>query len=241
MDAFVARAQRARRRRRAAGPGARARTRHRATRSRSRVDRAIAAGRIARGAAQRHAPTTRAGSAAPACTGPAQRSLAATARPRDLVVGASCHTRAEIAHAARSTSILRCWVPCSRRRRIPDATSARLERICRGGRGNTRAGVRARRHCSRPISTSPIAHGAHGIAMRRYAWPPADALTTSSRLGAIGSADSGASDVFDAVALARPRAEVDRLAALGTERPPFRFGGPWHGRPALRALDDTRR
>src|SRR5678816_1266027 len=45
----------------------------------------------------------------------------------------------------------------------------------------------------------------------------------------------------DAIALGGPFTEIDELAALRAERPPFRLDGPLNRRPAARARHNARR
>jgi len=95
---------------------------------------------------------------------------AATARPRDLVVSASCHSPAELARAADLDLDFALLGPVQRTPTHPDAAplgwsgfaaavaGARLPVFALGGLGPADL-------------TRAIDRGAHGVALRRYAWP----------------------------------------------------------------------
>jgi len=95
---------------------------------------------------------------------------AVTARPRDLVVSASCHSPAELARAADLDLDFALLGPVQRTPTHPDAAplgwsgfaaavaGARLPVFALGGLGPADL-------------TRAIDRGAHGVALRRYAWP----------------------------------------------------------------------
>ena len=100
---------------------------------------------------------------------------AATSRPDDLLCAASCHTRAEIERAGELGLDFAVLGPVFRRRRI-------RARRRSAGRASRRSPPRRRCRCSRWAASSAadlavaIAHGAHGVALRRAAWPAALAV-----------------------------------------------------------------
>jgi 8-oxo-dGTP diphosphatase len=100
----------------------------------------------------------------------AQTLLAAKVRPRDLVVGASCHTRAEIAHAGALDVDFAVMGPVLATPTHPDARPLGWTGFAAAIEG-TRVPVFALGGMQASDLETAIAHGAHGIAMRRYAWP----------------------------------------------------------------------
>jgi 8-oxo-dGTP diphosphatase len=100
----------------------------------------------------------------------AQALSAATSRPRDLVVGASCHTAAELAHASALGVDFVVMGPVLATPTHPDARPLGWEGFAAAIAG-TRVPVFALGGMQRSDHDTAIAHGAHGIAMRRYAWP----------------------------------------------------------------------
>ena len=94
---------------------------------------------------------------------------AATSRPRDLVVGASCHTRAEIAHAGALDVDFVVMGPVLATPTHPDARPLGWQGFAAAIEG-TRIPVFALGGMQPLDLDTAIAHGAHGIAMRRYAW-----------------------------------------------------------------------
>lgn len=97
---------------------------------------------------------------------------AATSRPRDLLVAASCHTHADVMRAAEldlDAAVLGPVLATPTHPYAPplgwEAFSATLDR--------TRVPVFALGGLRPQDLPMAIAHGAHGIAMRRHAWPPA--------------------------------------------------------------------
>jgi 8-oxo-dGTP diphosphatase len=99
------------------------------------------------------------------------RALAgATARPRDLVVGASVHTREELLRACELGVDFAVLGSVRATPTHPDARPLGFDGFAAAIMG-TRVPVFALgglRPDDLPIA---LAHGAHGIAMRRYAWP----------------------------------------------------------------------
>jgi 8-oxo-dGTP diphosphatase len=97
---------------------------------------------------------------------------AATSRPRDLVVGASCHTPAELAHASALDVDFAVMGPVLDTPTHPDARPLGWEGFAAAIAG-TRVPVFALGGMQRGDHDTAVAHGAHGIAMRRHAWPAA--------------------------------------------------------------------
>jgi len=100
----------------------------------------------------------------------AQRLSAASSRPHDLLVGASCHTRSELAHACSLDIDFAVMGPVLATPTHPDAHplgwagfAAAIER--------TRVPVFALGGLQPADRDTAVAHGAHGIAMRRHVWP----------------------------------------------------------------------
>ena len=94
---------------------------------------------------------------------------AATSRPRDLVVGASCHTRAEIAHAGALDVDFVVMGPVLATPTHPDARPLGWQGFAAAIQG-TCVPVFALGGIQPLDLDTAIAHGAHGIAMRRHAW-----------------------------------------------------------------------
>ena len=95
---------------------------------------------------------------------------AATSRPRDLLVTASCHTRADAMHASALDLDAVVLGPVLATPTHPHALPLGWQGFAAACTG-TRVPVFALgglRPQDLPIA---IAHGAHGIAMRRHAWP----------------------------------------------------------------------
>ena len=110
------------------------------------------------------------------------RSLgAATARPRNLIVGASVHTHDELMHACALDVDFAVLGPVRATPTHPDARALGFDGFAAAAAG-TRVPVFALGGMRPDDLDTALAHGAHGIAMRRYAWPP-------------GSSDSGVSGV----------------------------------------------
>jgi 8-oxo-dGTP diphosphatase len=95
---------------------------------------------------------------------------AATARPADLLVAASCHTHAEILHASALDVDFVVLGPVRATPTHPDAQPLGWDRFAAAVAG-TRVPVFALGGLHVTDLDAAIAHGAHGIAMRRYAWP----------------------------------------------------------------------
>ena len=106
---------------------------------------------------------------------------AATARPRDLMVGASVHTHDELMHASTLDVDFAVLGPVLATPTHPDAGPLGFAGFAAAVAG-TRVPVFALGGLRPGDLATALAHGAHGIAMRRYAWPP-------------GSSESGASGV----------------------------------------------
>ena len=105
----------------------------------------------------------------------------ATARPQGLLVGASCHTRAELDRAAALGVDYAIVAPVKATPTHPAATPLGwlgFERIIEG----TRVPVFALGGLTAADLDTARDRGAHGIAMRRGAWPPDDAVREACRL-----------------------------------------------------------
>jgi len=95
---------------------------------------------------------------------------AATMRPPDLMVGASCHTRADIAHAGAIDVDFVVMGPVLATPTHPEANLLGWQGFAAAIEG-TRVPVFALGGMQPSDIDTAIAHGAHGIAMRRHAWP----------------------------------------------------------------------
>ena len=97
---------------------------------------------------------------------------AATSRPRDLLVAASCHTHADVMRAA---ALDLDFVVAGPVRATP--THANAVPVGWDGFSSTIAGTRVPVYALGGLRAEDlddaIAHGAHGVAMRRHAWPAA--------------------------------------------------------------------
>jgi 8-oxo-dGTP diphosphatase len=100
----------------------------------------------------------------------ARRLNAALSRPRDLIVGASCHTKAELAHACALDVDFAVMGPVRATPTHPDASPLGWSGFAAAIEG-TRVPVFALGGMLPEDHDTAIAHGAHGIAMRRHAWP----------------------------------------------------------------------
>ena len=110
------------------------------------------------------------------------RALAkANDRPRDLMVGASVHTPDELMRACELDVDFAVLGPVRATPTHPDARPLGFDGVAAAITG-TRVPVFALGGLRPDDLAIALAHGAHGIAMRRYAWPP-------------GSSGSGASGV----------------------------------------------
>ena len=176
----------------------------------------------------------RGGCGATACIGPPRRWRRRSQRPADMMVAASCHTRDDLARAGDARSRLRgARARWRRRRRIrrrcrSAGTASRRRwpaRDCRSTRwaGSTATTSTRRSTTARTASRCAARRG------RRSRLVPRPAARRSKSSGG-----STAGTRYDSLAHA-PWSM--RPAALRTERPPFRRGGPHDGRAALRACD----
>jgi 8-oxo-dGTP diphosphatase len=95
---------------------------------------------------------------------------AAISRPRDLLVGASCHTHADVMHASALDVDLIVLGPVHATPTHPHAIPLGWNGFAKAILG-TRVPVYALGGLQPQDVDIAIAHGAHGIAMRRHAWP----------------------------------------------------------------------
>jgi 8-oxo-dGTP diphosphatase len=95
---------------------------------------------------------------------------AATSRPRDLLVAASCHTHADVMHASALDVDFVVLGPVLATPTHADATPLGWDRFA-DAVADTRVPVFALGGLHREDLDVAIACGAHGIAMRRHAWP----------------------------------------------------------------------
>jgi len=96
---------------------------------------------------------------------------AASERPRDLIVGASCHTRDELDRAASLAVDFALMGPVNRTPTHIDASPLGWERFAEIVSA-TRVPVYAIGGLTATDLVTAIDHGAHGIASRRLVWPP---------------------------------------------------------------------
>jgi 8-oxo-dGTP diphosphatase len=101
---------------------------------------------------------------------------AATSRPRDLVVAASCHDRNELARAADLELDFAVLGPVAATPSHAGAAPLGFDGFAAAVAG-TRLPVYALGGLEPGDLDRAIDHGAQGIAMRRHAWPPAGAVT----------------------------------------------------------------
>ena len=101
---------------------------------------------------------------------------AATARPRDLIVGASVHTHDELMRACELDVDFAVLGPVLATPTHPDARPLGFDGFAAAATG-TRVPVFALGGLRPEDLEIALAHGAHGIAMRRYAWPRAGYIT----------------------------------------------------------------
>jgi len=101
-----------------------------------------------------------------------QALAAATTRPHDLIVSASCHTRDDVMRA--SALDVDCVVlgPVRATPTHPDAALLGWDGLAIAAEG-TRVPIYALGGLGADDLEAAIAHGAHGVAMRRHAWPAA--------------------------------------------------------------------
>ncbi len=96
---------------------------------------------------------------------------AATSRPRDMLVAASCHTHADVVHASALDLDFVVLGPVFATPTHADATPLGWDRFADAIAG-TRVPIFALGGLHREDLDVAMAHGAHGVAMRRHAWPP---------------------------------------------------------------------
>jgi 8-oxo-dGTP diphosphatase len=94
----------------------------------------------------------------------------ATARPRDMLVAASCHTAAEIAHAGALDLDFAVLGPVTATPTHPDAAPLGWGAFARLAQA-TRTPVFALGGLNASDLRTAIDAGAHGVALRRAAWP----------------------------------------------------------------------
>jgi 8-oxo-dGTP diphosphatase len=102
----------------------------------------------------------------------AEALLRATSRPDDLVVAASCHARDDLVHASALQVDFVVLGPVAATPTHPDARPLGWRGFADAAAG-ARVPVYALGGMTPTDLDTAIAHGAHGIAMRRYAWPGA--------------------------------------------------------------------
>ena len=100
---------------------------------------------------------------------PAALLAQATERPRDLLMGASCHTREEIAHAGTIDLDFAVLGPVAATPTHPDAVPLGWERFAET-LAATRVPVFALGGLVLDDLSRAVAAGAHGIALRRAGW-----------------------------------------------------------------------
>jgi 8-oxo-dGTP diphosphatase len=94
---------------------------------------------------------------------------AATSRPRDILVAASCHTHADVMHASALDVDFVVMGPVLATPTHPSSTPLGWDGFAEAIAG-TRVPVFALGGLRRDDLDIAVAHGAHGIAMRRHAW-----------------------------------------------------------------------
>jgi len=97
---------------------------------------------------------------------------AAATRPDDLVVAAACHTRADVLRASQLGVDFAVLAPVLATPTHPGATVLGWDGFASAARGS-RVPVYALGGLGRDDIEVAIRHGAHGVAMRGHAWPPA--------------------------------------------------------------------
>jgi 8-oxo-dGTP diphosphatase len=101
-----------------------------------------------------------------------QALAAASDRPRDLIVAASCHTHADVMRASRLDLDFVVLGPVHATPTHPEAVPLEWDGFARAAAG-TRVPIYALGGLMRDDIGVAIGHGAHGVAMRRHAWPAA--------------------------------------------------------------------
>jgi 8-oxo-dGTP diphosphatase len=94
----------------------------------------------------------------------------ATSRPRDLMIAASCHDRDELERAADLGVDFAVLGPVHATPTHPDAAPLGFARFAQIALG-TRVPVYALGGLSAGDLREAVDHGAHGVALRRWAWP----------------------------------------------------------------------
>ncbi len=123
----------------------------------------------------------------------AQRLLAASQRPEDLLCAASCHDSAELARAVDlgvDFVVLGPVLPTPTHPMTEPLGWTRFEELARA----MPIPVYALGGLARADLTVAMQHGAHGVALRRGAWVAAQELAApgSESSGSLGSSDTGA-------------------------------------------------
>jgi 8-oxo-dGTP diphosphatase len=99
----------------------------------------------------------------------AQQLARASTRPRDLLVAASCHTHADVMRAGELDLDFAVLGPVLATPTHPDAVPLGFDGFAKGVAGTT-VPVFALGGLRGADLDTAIAHGAHGVAMRRHAW-----------------------------------------------------------------------
>jgi len=94
----------------------------------------------------------------------------ATSRPQDLIVSASCHTHDDVRRACALDVDCVVLGPVRATPTHPDAAPLGWDGFAKAAEG-TRVPIYALGGLAVEDLDAAIAHGAHGIAMRRHAWP----------------------------------------------------------------------
>lgn len=101
-----------------------------------------------------------------------QALASATSRPHDLIVGASCHTHADVMRAGALDVDFAVLGPVCATPTHPEATPLGWAGFAQAALA-TRVPIYALGGLASGDLDEAVAHGAHGIAMRRHAWPEA--------------------------------------------------------------------
>ena len=101
-----------------------------------------------------------------------QALAAATSRPHDMIVSASCHTRDDVMRAGALDVDFAVLGPVCATPTHPEATPLGWAGFAQAALA-TRVPIYALGGLASGDLDEAVAHGAHGIAMRRHAWPEA--------------------------------------------------------------------